>query len=186
MTSFFGIRDHTRDDYCRGLKEIGVNARMAERGREEEKNPPNTASLGLIDVEESPIRWINLYKYGLLMASSVAYGAIFGIPDDRITAELSGASLHAVPVRRFPVFGRVVDLYWKGDARLGGIIDRMNENRSLKKNMIENGRVMMATVNVDFGGWTSAPPNAKVPTRGSWEFYETFANQLIDAPLQNS
>ena len=58
------LRDKTRDDLAHALSSLGVRAELAERGRVQEKvnNSWFNRSLGVIDLPEGPIRWINILK----------------------------------------------------------------------------------------------------------------------------
>ena len=58
------LRDKTRDELAGALNSLGVRAEMAERGRIEEKvnNAWYNRSLGVIDLPEGPIKWINILK----------------------------------------------------------------------------------------------------------------------------
>jgi len=59
------LRDKTRDKVCARLCAIGVDARMAERGRPEEKLGciGLKRSLGLVEICGEPIRWINVINW---------------------------------------------------------------------------------------------------------------------------
>ena len=56
------FRDHARDDLCAGLRRLGMNAKLAQRGRPEERIALHAdhLSLGIIDISQGPIRWINV------------------------------------------------------------------------------------------------------------------------------
>ena len=56
------MRDKSRDDLAYALNLVGVKAEMSDRGRPEEKveNSWYQRSLGVIDISEGPIRWINI------------------------------------------------------------------------------------------------------------------------------
>ena len=58
------FRDKTRDDLTLALKELGIDATMAERGRPEEdiQDTWMNRSQGIIDLAEGPIRWVNCLK----------------------------------------------------------------------------------------------------------------------------
>ena len=65
---FFG-RDQTREFLSDKLNSLGVQATLAERGRDEEwikniKWYTFRFSLGVIDIPDGPIRWINIMKAG--------------------------------------------------------------------------------------------------------------------------
>ena len=59
------IRDKTRDELTWNLANFaGVKSQMATRGRLEEKveNSWYQRSLGVIDISNGPIKWINILK----------------------------------------------------------------------------------------------------------------------------
>ena len=58
------LRDKSRDGLAYALNSVGVKAEMAERGRAEEKVEDSwyQRSLGVIDILEGSIRWINILK----------------------------------------------------------------------------------------------------------------------------
>ena len=58
------LRDKTRDELAYNLNSLGVKAEMAERARPEDKidNSWWQRSLGVIDIPEGPVRWINILK----------------------------------------------------------------------------------------------------------------------------
>ncbi len=54
------LGDKTRDKLCSHLCAMGVDARIAERGRLEERLRTRWSSLGLIAIGNSPICWGNV------------------------------------------------------------------------------------------------------------------------------
>ena len=57
------LRDKTRDNLADALNALGVGAEIAERGRSEERAGASWAqSLGVIDVAEGPVRWVNVVR----------------------------------------------------------------------------------------------------------------------------
>ena len=78
------FRDKTRDDLANALNLIGVKAEMADRERAEEKveNSWYQRSLGVIDIAEGPIRWINILKKDPSKDSPPRWWIVMGIPDD--------------------------------------------------------------------------------------------------------
>jgi hypothetical protein len=49
------FRDKTRDDICAGLRSLGIDAQMAERGAWQEKvRLEGWTPLGVIDIREGP------------------------------------------------------------------------------------------------------------------------------------
>ena len=71
VSKFF--RDKKRDELCAHLQSLGIDAQLAPRDRKEENlttGPPasyilvdSPNSLGLIDISQGPIRWVNVRKF---------------------------------------------------------------------------------------------------------------------------
>ena len=66
-------RDKSRDELCAHLRILEIDAQLAPRGRKEEKIG-GEGSLGLIDIPEGPIRWVNVRKYGPGSTAGTNYG----------------------------------------------------------------------------------------------------------------
>lgn len=122
----FRDKDTTRDDLCAGLQSMGIDAQMAERGRIEECIEYGSQySLGLIDIPEGPIRWINVIRIvggGLSMIGSYYYMQC-GVPDSRLRSNSPKVEIKSTL--------KGDNWQWKGkDSRLG-IIERLNSDTSL-------------------------------------------------------
>ena len=71
------------EQLCSSLCAIGVHAQLAERGRSEEQyfGIGSYKSLGLIDIAQSPIGWVNA---GICdTGDKVFYKTVYGVPDSR-------------------------------------------------------------------------------------------------------
>jgi len=133
--------DHARDDICFRLRLTGVEARMAGRGREEEKIGGG-GSRGLIDIGEGPIRWVNVRKLiGLDEGSSTDRYTEYLVPDPRISSVLPKVRIWTQEVRDRWFFGKVVGLRWKGDDSGFGILDRLRRDLSLNPPLLNSGRM---------------------------------------------
>ena len=79
------FRDKTRDKLAQNLNSLGIRADLAERGRAEEKieNSWYQRSLGIIDVPEGLVRWINILKKDASKNSPPLWWVILCIPDER-------------------------------------------------------------------------------------------------------
>lgn len=79
------LRDKTRDQLTVALNALGVQAVMAERGRPEEAihNSWWQRSLGVIDLSEGPVRWINVVKKDGGRDSPPRWWINLCIPDER-------------------------------------------------------------------------------------------------------
>ena len=79
------LRDKSRDTLTAALNVLGVDAEMAGRGRAEEdiQKPWGKHSLGIIDIPEGLVRWINVVKQDGSRYSPPKWWTVLGIPDDR-------------------------------------------------------------------------------------------------------
>ena len=110
------FRDKSRDELDDALNSLGVKAEMAERGRFEEKVEDSwyQRSLGVIDILEGSIRWMNVLKKDRNRKSPPRWWIVLGIPDDRPVSTRQETKIKTVRKKSFPLFGKVVDVIWKG------------------------------------------------------------------------
>ena len=78
------FRDKTRDGLTHVLNSIGIKAEIAERDRAEEKveDSWHQRSLGVIDIPEGAIRWINVLKQDGGKNNPPKWWIVMGIPDE--------------------------------------------------------------------------------------------------------
>ena len=79
------LRDKTRDKLVHSLNALGVGATMAERGRPEERIRKSWGkrSLGVIDIPQGPIRYINIVRQDGSQYSPPQWWLVLCIPDER-------------------------------------------------------------------------------------------------------
>ena len=58
------LRDKTRDDLSKNLNLLNIKTNLAERGKLEEDigKPTLSKGLGIINVNDTPIKWINIRR----------------------------------------------------------------------------------------------------------------------------
>lgn len=180
------LRDRTRDTTCEILQSWSVDAQMAERGRPEEKIGlrPYRKSLGIIDIAEGPIRWINVIRNELrrLYVHILEYE----VPDPRLDSSSPNVKITSEPKHKFLLWGKVVDLKWEGeDARLG-VVNRLNSDNLLKETIIKS-RVNVAinchgnhglwVISSDYDQFLSPPTN--IPLDDEWRGFLAIASHLL-------
>ena len=127
-------RDKTRDNLTSTLNSLGVQAGMTERGRAEEEVRKGffTRSLGVVDIPEGPIRWINVVKQDGGRYNPPRWWMVFCVPDDEQDTtpddlrEIDGRQSIDIKKSReksFPLFGRVTGITWDGDDRGTRLLD---------------------------------------------------------------
>jgi len=190
---FFGrlkekLRDKTRDELCARLCAMGIDARLAERGQVEEKFG-GKGSLGLIEIPERSIRWVNVRKvttssgggpYG--GGSTTYYYTEYGVPDARLGPDSPGTRIKTIRVKSFPVFGKVIDLRWEGGDYGTGVIDRLNSDHQLKEPIMKSHGVTITAIS-DYSCWIisteTETETGDTPSRELWNCYEAIAQHLL-------
>lgn len=134
------LRDKTRDKLCADLRAIGFDTLIAERGLPEESVGQDLKgkSLGLIEIRDSPIRWINVLKLkgsggGPSAGDADTYTNLYLVPDPNLNKE-GYLELGSVRVKTVPLFGRVIDLRWQGNFvwyKIVPHIGRVHESRKI-------------------------------------------------------
>ena len=188
------FRDSTRDDICFGLRSLGIDAQMAERGRAEEyiKHgsisvwPGFTECLGVIDIPEGPIRWVNVFRKTEFRSEFgggspiIIYRTVYGVPDPRVDESLRVIVTHDGPIAGWgqshwappeirtpeikllciryysPSVGEAVDLRWQGDDLGLGIIDRLKGDISINQPTVMSHHVTICAV-PDHRCWIISP-----------------------------
>ena len=133
-------RDKTRDNLTSALNSLGVRAKMAERGRAEEEVRKRlfTRSLGVVDIPEGSIRWINVVKQDGGQHNPPRWWLVFCVPDEerdttpddlREVDARQTIDIKTIRTKSFPLFGRVTGIAWDGDDRSTGLLNASPEIR---------------------------------------------------------
>ena len=180
------FRDKSRDKICAGLRSLGVNARMADRGRSEEAMGEGE-SLGIIDIDDGPIPWVNV-------RSVTTSGGGYMDGDDSVTHHHTdygvpvGYPAPNVTIKRrvtFPLLGKVIDAGWaaegsdQGSGLVEDVLRRLGEDAQVREDII-------TTRNVEITGhltcWVISTATGEVPTfLQAWHIYQAIAQHLIEA-----
>ncbi len=168
----------TREDLCAGLRTIGVDARLAERGRPEEKTSAYSGSLGVIDVSEGPIRWVNVVLWGESQESAANwYKTDYGVPDPRCLPKLE---IRSIRMRGFPKFGRVINVRWKGDDRGLGLRHRLSSDEAIRSAIMNTRDEVRVVANRDHGCWLIRRETKAAPSGEQWGCYNAIAEHLLE------
>ena len=190
------LRDKTRDTIAASLEAAGIQAEMVDRDlrRHEEKLRTSHllgkhSSLGLIDIRtESPISWINVVRTKRADKHGPArYRVVFGIPDQNIPMNHKQLKLKTVRKKTFPLFGKVVDVSWRGEAHTLPLAKTLSEDEEIDKAVVDLGDMAMFTHPNQFQGWTIEinkifSPHPPAVTIDRWEAIKNIANYLLASP----
>ncbi len=182
------FRDRTMEKFCAALQGVGVDARLAARGRPEEKITSGR-SLGLIDMPGGSIQWTNVRTeyHHIGTSGGYSYHVEYGVPDSKVTLAYHRLRIRAIRVKNFPLFGRVVDLHWEGDDLGLELIGRLNGETSIKNPLLRSGELSIRAYG-EYGCWIISTHLGKVvfPSAELWTCYQTIARHLLAAELPTS
>jgi hypothetical protein len=178
------VRDKSRDELADALNSLGVKAEIAERGRAEEKVQDSwyRRSLGVIDILEGSIRWINILKKDRSQHSPSQWWVVLGIPDDSLFSSHQTVKIKTVRKKTFPVFGKVADVIWKGYDGTTGLVNTLSKDVSAKTLAKRIGNLEIKSQADRFQGWTLTVDRRFNPTGQDWETVEKIAEYILSSP----
>mgnify|MGYP000243978359 FL=1 len=189
------LRDKSRDTMAASLEAAGIQAEMVDRDlRRPEENIRTfqlfgKSSLGLIDIRtDSPISWINVVRTKRADKHGPArYRVVFGIPDQSIPMNHKQLKLKTVRKKTFPLFGKVIDVSWRGEAHTLLLAKTLSEDEEIDRAVADLGDVTIFTHPNQFQGWTIEinkifSPHPPAVTIDRWEALKKIATYLLSSP----
>ena len=170
-----------------GLRAAGLEVRVAEAGRPER----HVVGMGwgkrsqlLIEIGREPIRWVNVVTQA--RGQKTQHTNIYVIPGSSIFQE---GWLRAARVKTIPIFGRVVDLRWKGKMVVS-LIRRLEQDVLLSQTLMRLKEDIEIRSDPEFGCWSLVSLQHKfdfrtghlwqpAPSAEKWECYRTIARHLL-------
>ncbi|MFP3879339.1 MAG: hypothetical protein ACLFVA_00055 [Dehalococcoidia bacterium] len=177
------FRDKTRDDLARNLNSLGIRAKLAGRGRVEEKveNLWYQRSLGIIDISEGSVGWINILKKDGSKNSPPRWWVILGIPDERPLSNHKAVDIKTIRKKAFPLFGKVVDVTWEGDDHHTGLAEVLSNDEAVKNLAKGIGNLTLHSYAREFQGWTLQVDRRFEPTSQDWAAIQKIANYILSS-----
>ena len=176
------FRDKTRDSLLNALTALGAQAEIAERGRYEERVGSSWAqSLGLIDIADCPVRWVNVVR------QSNQYGSrwwlVFGVPeadsDLRRREIVKDIQIKTARKRSFPLFGRVTDARWTDNGNAGGLTSALAADRAVDAFVRQVSDVEIRNDDEHFRGWTLRVGKRFTPSKRDWDALCAIGEHLL-------
>ena len=152
---------------------MGVDAQMAERGRPEKQT--GEGSLGVIDIGQGPIRWINMRKEE--RGETTVDFTEYGVPDSR---DFPPLKIESVRVRTVPIVGRVIDVRWEGNYLGRGIVERLGADAAIKDAIVSNRDEVTVVTRGYHRGWLIRLQTKDTPSAEQWGCYQAIAEHLIE------
>ena len=177
-------RDKTRDDLTQNLVSLGIPAEMAERKSIEERigNRWHNRSLGVIDLPQGPVRWINTIKRDGGKNRPPKWWIIFCIPDAKPVSDKQRVKIKTVRKKSFPIFGKVINVVWTGTDSSTGLINMLSSDDSVKSLSKHIGNLEIETPQKEFQGWTLQVDRRFALLSDDWAAIEKIADYLLSVP----
>ncbi|MFC2010952.1 hypothetical protein ACFLUR_01505 [Chloroflexota bacterium] len=177
------LRDKTRDKLAQNLTSLGVNAVLAERGLAEDKieNSWYQRSLGIIDILEGSIRWINILKKDRSKNSPPRWWIVLCMPDERPIPKHKAVDIKTIRKKAFPLFGKIVDVTWKGNDYGTGLTDILSNDEAVKNLSKKIGNLTVHSYSKEFQGWTLQVDRRFQPVSQDWATIQTIADYILSS-----
>ncbi len=177
------FRDKTRDNLARDLNSLSIRAELAERGQVEEKieNSWYQRSLGIIHIPDGLIRWVNILKKDGSGRSPPQWWIILGIPDERPLSNHRAVDIKTIRKKTFPLFGKVVDVTWKGNDHHTGLIELLSNDDAVKNLAKRIGNLTIHSYAKEFQGWTLQVDRRFEPTSQDWASIQKIAYYVLSS-----
>ena len=109
------------------------------------------------------------------------------MPDQNIPMNHKQLKLKTVRKKTFPLFGKVVDVSWRGEAHTLPLAKTLSEDEEIDRAVVDLGDVAMFTHPNQFQGWTIEinkifSPHPPAVTIDRWKSLEKIANYLLASP----
>jgi len=140
-----------------------------------------------IEIAEGPIRWARL-------VSDIDQWAHFYLPDSRIKVDDPGIRIRLVPVKSFPLFGRIKGVRWgpsyvdsaKGFSQR--VADSLNRDPNVMQRMLSSGLVNYCVSTEPGNGWWKMGEHGdhwagREWSKPLWDCYEVIARHLLAMPI---
>ena len=176
------LRDKTRDNVSAHLNRVGVEAKLAERGIKEEiaSKPRWVSSLGLIEINKSPINFVHLVY--VQTRHGRYYSTLYLVHDPSVyypsVHNKGHLKARSKRVKERPVIGKVKDVVWEGN--LGeNIMRQLNEDQYLKQELIRLRHDVKIGTCPDISYWKIEVKGClDKQVREKWDVYEAIARHL--------
>ncbi len=177
------LRDKSRDKLAECLKSAGISAELAPRGRPEEKIKGPwwgifLRSLGIIDVAGGPISSIHVVKKDRGKDSPPQWWFMFLIPSEIPIAHNRTFKISTVRRKSFPLFGKVLEVDWKGNDWGTGLARALSEDQQIDTFVSRTGDVSIRSHKKEFHGWIIRTKRFDL-TRHDWEALQNIVKRLL-------
>ena len=114
-----------------------------------------TKSIGFVEIIEGPIKWANITYRGRSNRTPPQWKLILGIPDNTVPLQHDKVDLRPKRKRTFPLFGKVIDVEWKGNDFGLGLLNKYSDDSFISATIAKIGKVQSIETHPSiYQGWT--------------------------------
>ena len=186
---------------CSELNGLGIDAQLSETHQHEQDIGQGSISLfnrnpsyRLIKIKDGPIRWINLIgaqRPAQYNEPVTAYHMDYGVPLT-IASKITKAWIFTARRKRFPIFGPVVRIHWRGGRWSRKVADQLNGDPIMVQPAVMDAGIEL-TCDPEHMCWIisaqewriqysySPAEGWRIPSRERWNAYQALARHLVTA-----
>ena len=114
-----------------------------------------TKSIGFVEIIEGPIKWANITYRRRSDRTPPQCKLILGIPDNTVPVQHDKVDLRPKRKRTFPLFGKVIDVEWKGNDFGLGLLNKYSDDSFISATIAKIGKVQSIETHPSiYQGWT--------------------------------
>ncbi|MFC2063266.1 hypothetical protein ACFLS8_04925 [Chloroflexota bacterium] len=83
--------------------------------------------------------------------------------------------------KTFPLFGKIVDVTWKGGDSGTGLVDTLSNDEAVKSLAKNIGNLTIRSYAKEFQGWTLQVDRRFKPTSQDWAAIQKIANHILSS-----
>jgi hypothetical protein len=103
------------------------------------------------------------------------------MPDERPISDRQAVKIKTVRKKTFPLFGKVVDVIWKGTDHYTGLVDVLSNDETIKNLAKKIGNLEIRSYAREFQGWTLQVDRRFELTNQDWATIQKITNYLLSS-----
>tara|TARA_Y100000814_G_scaffold200279_1_gene147501 strand:- start:720 stop:1616 length:897 start_codon:yes stop_codon:yes gene_type:complete len=138
-----------------------------------------TKSIGFVEIIDGPIKWANITYRSGSKNSPPQWKLILGIPDETVPLKHDKVDLRPKRKKTFPLFGKVIDVEWKGNDFGLGLLKIYHEDSFIHDMIIKTGKLKSIETHPNiYQGWTI---DLRYINKDLWQLSQIIAQHNLDS-----
>jgi hypothetical protein len=125
---------------------------------------------------------MNILKRDRQRDSPPRWWVILGMPDERPISDRQAVKIKTDRRKTFPLFGKIVDVTWKGTDHYTGLVDVLSNDETVRNLAKKIGNLEIRSYTREFQGWTLQVDRRFELTNQDLATIQKIANYLFSSP----